>query len=66
MTEEQANGIARVIGGHAWNSGGNIWLVRRQNSQGKVVVISDEAVCEYENDDAFDEGNEATTSILLA
>jgi hypothetical protein len=64
MNEEQANAVAQALGGNAWNSGGNIWLVRVQKEQGDMVVISDDVVCEYENEDAFSD-SKPTASILL-
>lgn len=64
MNEEQAKAVADALGGNAWNSGGNIWLVQVQKEQGDMVVISDDVVCEYENEDAFADAK-PTASILL-
>ena len=64
MNEDQANVIAEALGGDAWNSGGDIWLVRIERTDGKLVVLSDEVVCEYANEDAFD-ANNPTNSILF-
>jgi len=64
MNEEQVKAIADALGGNTWNSGGNIWLVRIQKEKGDMVVISDDVVCEYENEDAFSDAN-PKTSILL-
>jgi len=64
MNEAQATAIADALGGNAWNSGGNIWLVRVPKERGDMVVISDDVVCEYENEDAFAKAK-PTTSILL-
>jgi len=52
----QAEAVAQAFGGEAWQSGGQIWLVLLRRSDGRLVVISDEAVCEYENREAFDDG----------
>jgi hypothetical protein len=64
MDEEQADAIARALGGETWQSGGDMWLVLIDRADGRLVVISDEAVVEYENRDAFD-GAKPTTSIIL-
>ncbi len=55
MTEEQAIAIADALGGETWQSGGDIWLVLIHRPDGHLVVLSDEVVCEYENQEAFDE-----------
>ena len=64
MNEEQANAVADALGGRAWQSGGNIWLVMIERNDGKMVVISDDVVCEYADQDAFEAG-ESSASILL-
>jgi hypothetical protein len=48
MDEGQAMHVTEALGGEAWNSGGNIWLVLFHRSDGKLVVLSNEVVCEYE------------------
>ena len=64
MNEEQARAVAEAAGGETWQSGGNIWLVLCRRSDGKLVVLSDEAVSLYENDEAF-EDNRTTQTIGL-
>jgi hypothetical protein len=64
MDAENAGIIAEALGGTSWNSGGGIHLVRVERADGHLVVISDEVVCEYENENAFDE-NRPARSILL-
>jgi hypothetical protein len=49
MNEEQANAIAAALGGEAWQSGGDIWLVLVHRQDGHLIVISDEVICEYES-----------------
>jgi len=44
MTESEAQAVARVLGGDAWNSGGGIELVVIERPDGRVVAVSDEAV----------------------
>jgi len=64
MSEEQAKTIAEALGGTAWNSGGDVYLVRVERTDGHLVVLSDEVICEYDGDEAFEE-NRARSSILL-
>ncbi len=64
MTEERANGLAEILGGYAWNSGGGVWLVIIERTDGHLVALSDEVICEYQNKDALDE-NRVLASILL-
>ena len=65
MNEQQANALAEVFSGEAWNSGGGIWLAAYWRGDGKYVVFSGDAVCEYESDEAFDNGR-ASNTLLLA
>lgn len=55
MTTKQAEVVAEALGGVPWNSGGGINLIGFKRVDGHLVVISDEAICEYENEEAFDE-----------
>ena len=64
MDQNQAESVAESLGGEAWQSGGDIWLVRISRSDGKLVIISDEMLCEYADEDAF-ERNQAASGILL-
>lgn len=65
MDEIQAARIAEILGGEAWQSGGDIWLVVIRRKDGHLVVISDEVICEYESEDAF-ENSQAINSILMS
>lgn len=65
MNENQATAVAEVVGGDPWQSGGGIWLVLKRRADGRLVVISEECVCEYEGDEAFERAD-ARTSILFA
>ena len=56
MDEDQATAIANALGGETWQSGGDIWLVLVKRSDGHVVVISDEVICEYDSEQAFENG----------
>ena len=64
MNEKQAVAVAEVFGGEPWQSGGDIWLVMLRRSDGRLVVISDEAVCEYASQAAFDAGNADVTIVF--
>ena len=57
--------MAKAFSGEAWQSGGEIWLVVRKRDDGRLVIISDEVVCEYEDEGAL-ERSEVWNSILLA
>jgi len=65
MDERTAEQLAVLVGGEAWQSGGGIWLVTVNREDGSLVVFSGDAVCEYENDEAFDTA-QATKTIHLA
>jgi len=64
MDEQSARSAAQALGGSAWHSGGGIWLVRFERADGRVVLVSDEIVCEYSDALAADQG-EPTGSIAL-
>ena len=64
MDENQARTIAEALGGETWQSGANIWLVVFRRSDGKVVAVSDEVVCEY-RDEATLESGRPDASITL-
>jgi len=67
MSEEKANKLAAMLGYEAFHSGGNIWLVVSETSSTvdwtdrKLICISDECVCTYEDWDAFYNGLETDT-----
>ena len=64
MNEMQATKIAEILGGPAWQSGGDIWLVLFERSDGKVVALSDDVVCEYADQFALEDGNQSASIIL--
>jgi hypothetical protein len=64
MNYKEAEGLAKAIGGEVWDSGGGICLICIPQDDGRLVVISDEAVCEYSSEEDF-EKNLACKSILL-
>lgn len=66
MNQKQAEALVKIVGGEAWNSGGGIWLVTVQRGDGRLIVFSGDAVCEYENEEAFDEGRAAAMIGLVS
>jgi hypothetical protein len=64
MNEYQAKQIAEAFSGETWQSGGGIWLVLLRQGNGKLVVISDEAICEYDNEKRFEESKPAKTILI--
>lgn len=64
MDERTAAQLAVIVGGEAWQSGGGIWLVSVNRDDGSLVVFSGDAICEYENDEAFDAGRAAKTILI--
>jgi hypothetical protein len=64
MNEKQAEIMAEALRGRTWQSGGDIWLVLIDKKDGKLVVISEEVICEYNNEDNFDKSNPAKTIFL--
>ena len=61
LNEKTAAQVAKALGGEAWQSGGGIWLVIRRRKDGSLVVLSDEAVCEYRSEEAFELGRAGST-----
>lgn len=55
MNEQQADAVAEVLGGNLWQSGGGTYLILLNRKDGRLVVISDDAICEYESEQTFDE-----------
>lgn len=64
MDEQTAEQLAVILGGEAWQSGGGIWLVTVNREDGSIVVFSGDAICEYENDEAFDAGRASNTILI--
>lgn len=61
MNEQEAKVIAEALGGEAWQSGGGIWLVIVRKPNGRLVVVSADAVCEYPHEIDFESGRAAVT-----
>ena len=65
MNEQQANALAEIFSGEAWNSGGGIWLAAYWRGDGQYIVFSGDAVCEYDSEEDFDAAK-ASKMLLLA
>ena len=65
MDERSAKVIAEVLGGASWHSGGGVWLVLKERPDGRLVVISDEVVCEYASLRDFEADAAALATIRL-
>lgn len=61
MDRRTAEQLAAVVGGEAWDSGGGAYVVTVNREDGSLVVFSSHAICEYENDEAFDAGRASMT-----
>lgn len=66
MNERQANALAEIFSGEAWNSGGGIWLAAYWRGDGKYIVFSGDAVCEYDSEEAFDNAAASNTLVLAS
>ena len=64
MDSGQAEVVAEALGGTSWDSGAGINLIKLERQDGCLVVISDEVVCEYSNEQDFDH-NKPISSIFL-
>lgn len=56
LNAETAEQVAKALGGEAWQSGGGIWLVIIRRKNERLVVLSEDVVCEYASESEFDEG----------
>jgi hypothetical protein len=65
MSEQQANQLASAIGGEAWQSGGDIWIVVKHSHHGRVITLSDDVICEYPTAADFERNAEPAAAISL-
>ena len=56
MNERQANAVADALHGTAWQSGGDIWLVMIPNHEGELIVITDDEIGVYRDEEDFEAG----------
>lgn len=61
MSEAAAKAIADATGGETWQSGGGIWLAMCRRTDGALIVFSSDAICEYADEDSFDQGQPRNT-----
>jgi hypothetical protein len=66
MNEQQANSLAEIFSGEAWDSGGGIWLAAYWRGDGKYIVFSGDAICEYDSEADFDSAKAARTIVLAS
>jgi hypothetical protein len=66
MNEAQANAIAEIFSGEAWNSGGGTWLAAYWRGDGKYIVFCGDAVCEYKSEEDFDAAKANNTFVLAS
>ncbi len=60
MTKDEAELIVKVYGGEAEYQGGGLWVVIVHHQDGVgLTVFSGDAVCSYENQAAWAEGQSA-------
>ena len=65
MDKEQAEMVAKGIGGDTFQSGGGIYLVTKSVHRGKFLVISSEMVCLYGSEKEFDEGENPENEMFI-
>ena len=65
MNESEARSVADALGGEPWPMGDGIWVVRKTNMDGRLVIVSADTVREYPDDAAYRRGK-ATREILLS
>lgn len=66
MNEAQANALAEIFSGEAWSSGGGTWLAAYWRGDGKYIVSSGDADCEYESEDDVEAGKASNTLVLAS
>jgi hypothetical protein len=62
VTENLATGLATLISGEAWQSGGNIWVVLYRRPDGRFVVIGADGAEVYQSEQHWNdyyEGDQA-------
>ncbi len=61
MDEHQAWTIAQSIGGETWQLTCENWVALKRRKNGRLVAISEECICEYASEKAFDTGTADVT-----
>jgi hypothetical protein len=59
VTEEWTQPLANLLGGEAYQSGGNIWVVLFERPDGRFVVIGDDGADIYQSADLYERYYEA-------
>ena len=65
MEQEKAEALAKLIGGEAWNSGGDVYLVTVKRADGNVVAISDELIAVYPDAESVGDESALISEIFL-
>lgn len=65
MEQEKAEALAKLLGGEAWNSGGNVYIVTLERADGNVVAISDEMIGLYPDIDSVGDESALISGIIL-
>lgn len=65
MDDRTSEQLAAILGGEAWQSGGQVNLVTVNREDGSLVVFSGDSICEYEDDEAFDAGRASKVIALI-
>jgi hypothetical protein len=61
MTEQSAREVAQELGGEPKQVSDNNWHVLIRHDDGRIILISDVAVCEYADEQALREGQVGNT-----
>jgi hypothetical protein len=65
MDERRAQAVAEALGGKADHMGGNIWLAILPQSDGRLIVISEDLIAEYRDEADFEAGNAGQAIYLI-
>jgi hypothetical protein len=65
MDQATAQQLAEILGGEAWHSGGGVWLVLLDRSDGALIALSDECASVYPSRDALASGDEPERSVVF-
>jgi hypothetical protein len=57
MDDMDADRLARLHGGEPYESADATWLVVLRRDEGRVVILTDTSVDEYEDWEAFEQGS---------
>ena len=64
LNERTAPLVAIALGGDTWQNGEGLWLVIKRASDGRVVIVSETSVIEYETEQAFEVHREKSHLVM--